>query len=87
MMDIKIDGHLLGTVDVSALTIGAQMDLEDANSVRALIRWLVDYAGADEQAVRAALRPLPAQEIASLIESISKALAGAVSVPKASASR
>lgn len=79
---IVVNGQQLGEVDPDELTIGAQMDLEDAKSTRQVIQWMGTYANADVARVEEILRPLKARELHQLVASLNTALQRAVEVPK-----
>jgi hypothetical protein len=87
LVEIAIDGVVLGTVDPNELTAGAQLDLEDVQRGKHLITWLVQHAGADATTVEAAIRPMPARALLDLMREISAALGEALDVPKTSARR
>jgi hypothetical protein len=78
IMELKVDGKVIGEVDPQALTIGDQLDLEDARTVRDVMYWLVDHAGADEEALEETLRPLPLPEVLTIARGISEALGAAI---------
>jgi len=81
-MDIIIDGVRLGTIYPDQLTMGDQIDLEDATTIRAIVGWLEDHAGADYDTAMDVLRPLKLQEAVGLMMQIQEAIGKAISVPK-----
>jgi hypothetical protein len=72
-MDLKL------TIDVDELTIGDQMDLEEAKTAGDIVRWLVTHAGADMDALRA----LKLRELRTLAESIGAQLKEGLTPSKA----
>lgn len=88
LIDIIVNEVTLATVDVSALTAGAQFDLEDAKTARQLLAWLETHAAVDDiAAVEATLRPMKVQAIVDLLNEIATTIGRATSVPKARARR
>lgn len=85
--DIKLDGQVIGTVFPMRLTGAAQIDLEDAQSTRAVIRWLVTYAGGDATKVEAMLRALPLPEITAFVKSVAGALSQSIALGNGSGPR
>lgn len=72
-MDLKL------TIDVDELTIGDQMDLEEAKTAGDICRWLVQHAGVD----MAELRALKLRELRTLAETIGTQLRDALTPSKA----
>jgi hypothetical protein len=85
--DIKLDGQVIGTVYPQRLTGAAQIDLEDAKSTRAVIAWLVTYAGGDAAHVEQMLRALPLVEITNFVRGVSEALSRSIALGNASGPR
>lgn len=71
------------TIDVDALTVGDQMDLEAATTMTALVQWLVDHAGAE----MAELRALTLAELRTLAETIGEQLKAGLTPSKQNGAR
>jgi hypothetical protein len=80
LVDIKVDGVLLGTVDTAELTMDAQFQLEEARTATALLDWLETHAGADRKAVRKALGSMKLPALYDLAEEIAGAIGEALAV-------
>lgn len=76
-MDLKL------TIDVDDLTIGDQMDLEEAKTAGDICRWLVTHAGADMQELRA----LKLRELKTLAETIGAQLKDGLAPSKSNGAR
>lgn len=85
--DIKLDGQTIGTVYPMRLTGAAQIDLEDAQSTRQVIRWVVAYAGGDAAKVEAMLRALPLPEVTSFVRGVAEALGRSIALGNGSGPR
>lgn len=70
-------------IDVDELTIGDQMDLEEAKTAGDICRWLVTHAGAD----MAELRALKLRELRTLAETIGQQLKDGLTPSKANGAR
>lgn len=81
-IEIYIDGQVVGTVYPGRLTGAAQFDLEDAQTTRQVIRWLVLYAGGDAEAVEAILRPLPLIQVTEFVRSVARSLSKSLELSK-----
>lgn len=77
MINILLDGQQIGAIDPDALTLGDQIDLEEARGVKDICAWLVAHAGADLPV----LRKLPFAKLNELAEGVAAALKEAAEVP------
>lgn len=71
------------SIDVDALTVGDQMQLEKATTVTQLVDWFVKHAGADVEELQA----LPLREIRTLAEQVGRQLATGLAPSKSSGAR
>ena len=84
LIDIVVNGKVLGTVDTTTLKARAQFDLEDCGGVYDMLDWLVKYAGvqeADLPGIRDELGEMTVQAIVDLTLTISEAIGSAMNVP------
>lgn len=70
-------------IDVENLTIGDQMDLEQAQSATVICDWLVAHAGVTLEQ----LRPLKLKELKTLVEVIGQQLAAGLQPSKPTGTR
>lgn len=85
--DIKLDGQVIGTIYPRRLKGAAQIDLEDAQTTRQVIRWLVVYAGGNGEKVEAVLRELPINEVTTFVKNVATALQQSLDLGKVKGSR
>lgn len=85
--EIKLDGQTVGRIYPRRLKGAAQIDLEDAQTTRQVIRWLVTYAGGDGARVEAALRELPLSEVTTFVQNVAQALKQSLELGKSRGSR
>lgn len=84
LVDIRVNGIVLGTVDVRTLPGRAQFDLEDATGAYDLLEWLRTYAGVPEEALPQIRDELATMNISAIVElamQISEAIGAAISLP------
>jgi hypothetical protein len=80
MIDIKIDDVQIGLIDPAEITIGDQIELEDAKGAKNIITWLKAHAGMDA-AAEAKLLKMPLRKIKLLAEGVGNALMEAAELP------
>lgn len=82
LVDIVVDGVLLGSLDPNTLTANAQFELEEASQATELLDWLARYAGANRSDVRKVIGDMPLTSLMEIGRSIGTALGEAIKVPK-----
>lgn len=82
LVEIIVDGVLLGTLDPDTLTANAQFELEEAQQSIELLDWLERYAGADRAEARRIVGAMQLTALLDLGMSIGTALGEAIKVPK-----
>lgn len=87
VIEIKVDGVVLGTIDPKTLKARALFEIEKARSAHDMVDWLAMYAGANRDETIDVLSEMPLQAVADMALSISEALGQAVEVPKPTARR
>ena len=85
--EIVLDGHKVGEVFPLRLTGAAQLDLEDAQTTRQVINWVVTYAGGNAEQVEGLLRPLPLIEVTNFVRQVALALKKSLQLGKQSGPR
>ena len=80
MIDIRVDDILIGHIDPAELTIGDQIELENAKGARDIVAWLRIHAGMDKDA-EAKLVKMPLRKIKELGDGVSQAMMAAVELP------
>lgn len=77
MIEIKVNGVVVGKIDPDTITIGDQIDLEATKGMTAMCDWLIAKAGCDLKVLRA----MPFRAISELAEGVKTALEAASSLP------
>jgi hypothetical protein len=80
VIDIQVDGVLIGRIDPADVTIGDQCELEEARGARDILGWLKAHAAMSAEA-EATLRKMPLRKVKELGDGVSKALMAAVELP------
>jgi hypothetical protein len=80
MIDIKVDDVLIGRIDPADVTIGDQIELEEARGARDIVAWLKAHAAMGAEA-EAKLLKMPLRKVKELGDGVSKALMAAVELP------
>lgn len=82
LIEIKVDGQLLGTIDPYTLKGKAQFELERCNTALKLLTWLETYASGNAEEAEAILGELPVQDLLTLVSQIGTAMGEALRIPK-----
>lgn len=80
MIDIQVDSTLIGRIDPADVTIGDQIELEEAKGARDILAWLKSHAAMSADA-ESTLKKMPLRKVKELGEGVSKALMAAVELP------
>lgn len=80
MIDIKVDEVLIGRIDPASITIGDQIELEEAKGAREVLAWLRAHAGTEAEA-EAKLKKMPLRRIKELAQGVGDALIAAAELP------
>lgn len=68
IMEVKLDDINLGSINISELTIGHQLELENCKDAKDIVNWLVKYANGDRNHIIQSLSPLPIVRIIDLLQ-------------------
>lgn len=77
MIDIKCNGQVIGRLNPDELTVGDQIDLEEAVGASQIAKWLITHAGAKMEDIR----PIPFPRLKELMNGLADALKEASELP------
>jgi hypothetical protein len=80
VVNIEIDGVQIGKIDPDDITIGDQIELEEAKGAKQIVTWLRAHAGTDDAAV-AKLVTMKLRKMRELATSVGEALLAAAELP------
>jgi hypothetical protein len=80
VIDINIDGVLIGRIDPAEVTIGDQIELEETRGAKGIVAWLKAHAAMSADA-ESTLRKMPLRKVKELGNGVSEALLAAVELP------
>lgn len=83
IIEVRVEGNLLGTIDPYKLKGKAQFELERCNTALQLLTWLETYADGDAEEAERVLSELSLQDIMTFARELATAMGQALRAPKA----